>query len=409
LSAHFINGPLLVSFFYNIRYQPLWRKKPMTTAVTHKTNAHTTEATLFVAFELSEKTWKLGFTVGHGQKPRERNVTARHQERVLDEISLAKHRLGLPETAPVVSCYEAGREGFWLHRFLLAHGITNHVVDSSAIEVSRRQRRAKSDGLDVRKLLSMLIRYEQGEHQVWQVVKVPSVEAEDQRHLHRDLETLKRERASTTTRIQGLLSSQGIQVSTLAKLPEQLDTLRLWDGTPIPPGLRRRVLRVYAHHTFLNEQIAAIEAERRAQLQASSEASIDQIRQLMMLKGIGINGSWLLVMEFFGWRAFKNRREVGGLAGLTPTPYQSGESAREQGITKSGNPHVRWMITELAWSWLRFQPESALSVWFRERFGDGGKRLRRMGIVAVSRKLLIALWRFLETGVLPEGAVLKEG
>jgi transposase len=308
-----------------------------------------------------------------------------------------------------VSCYEAGREGFWLHRFLLAHGITNHVVDSSAIEVSRRQRRAKSDGLDVRKLLSMLIRYEQGEHQVWQVVKVPSVEAEDQRHLHRDLETLKRERASTTTRIQGLLSSQGIQVSTLAKLPEQLDTLRLWDGTPIPPGLRRRVLRVYAHHTFLNEQIAAIEAERRAQLQTSRDASIDQIRQLMMLKGIGINGSWLLVMEFFGWRAFKNRREVGGLAGLTPTPYQSGESAREQGITKSGNPHVRWMITELAWSWVRFQPESALSVWFRERFGDGGKRLRRIGIVAVSRKLLIALWRFLETGVLPEGAVLKEG
>src|SRR5689334_23181953 len=193
LSAHFINGALLVSFFYNIRYQPFWRKKPMTTAVTPKTNVHTTEATLFVAFELSEKTWKLGFTRGHGQKPRERNVTARHQERVLDEIALAKHRLGLPETAPVVSCYEAGREGFWLHRFLLAHGITNHVVDSSAIEVSRRQRRAKSDGLDVRKLLSMLIRYAQGEHQVWQVVKVPSVEAEDQRHLHRDLETLKRE------------------------------------------------------------------------------------------------------------------------------------------------------------------------------------------------------------------------
>src|SRR5215831_13401699 len=346
----------------------------MTTPSTYNGQENTTEATLFVALELSEKNWKLGFTTGAGQKPRERGMTARHQERMLDEIAQAKRRFGLPETTPVVSCYEAGREGFWLHRFLLAHGITNHVVDSSAIEVSRRQRRAKSDGLDVRKLLSMLIRYEQGEHQVWQVVKVPSVEAEDQRHLHRDLETLKRERASTTTRIQGLLSSQGIQVSTLAKLPEQLDTLRLWDGTPIPPGLRRRVLRVYAHHTFLNEQIAAIEAERRAQLQTSGDASIDQIRQLMMLKGIGINGSWLLVMEFFGWRAFKNRREVENLAGLTPTPYQSGESAREQGITKSGNPHVRWMITELAWGWLRFQPQSALSVWFRERYGSGGKR-----------------------------------
>lgn len=261
------------------------------------------EATLYVAFELSDTTWKLGFTTWHGQKPRERNVTARDQEGILNEIAQAKRRLGLPETAPVVSCYEAGREGFWLHRLLLAHEITNHVVDSSAIEVSRRQRRAKSDGLDVRKLLSMLIRYEQGEHRVWQVVNVPSVEAEDQRHLHRDLETLKRERASTTTRIKGLLSSQGIQVSTLTKLPDQLDALRLWDGSPIPPGLRRRI----------------------------------------------------------------------------PS------------------------------HWVRFQPESDLSVWFRQRFGGGGKRLRRIGIVAMSRKLLIALWRFLETGVLPEGAVLKEG
>jgi transposase len=381
----------------------------MTTAATRNMQDHTPEATLFVAFELSERTWKLGFTTGHGQKPRERSVAARQQERVLDEIAQAKRRLGLPETAPVVSCYEAGREGFWLHRFLQAHGITNHVVDSSAIEVSRRQRRAKSDGLDVRKLLSMLMRYHHGECQVWQVVKVPSVEAEDQRHLHRDLETLKRERASTTTRIKGLLSSQGLRVTSLNKLPEQLDALRLWDGSPIPLGLRRRVLRVYAHHQFLSEQIAEVEAERRARLQTSSDASTEQIRQLMLLKGIGINGAWLLVMEFFGGRAFKNRREVGGLAGFTPTPYQSGESAREQGITKSGNRHVRWMTTELAWSWLRFQPDSALSVWFRERFGGGGKRLRRIGIVAVARKLLIALWRFLETGAFPEGAVLKEG
>ncbi len=372
------------------------------------TTKATIEATLFMSFELSEKKWKLGFTTGPGQNPRERTVTARDQDRVLEEIASAKRRLKLPETAPVVSCYEAGRDGFWLHRFLEAHGITNHVVDSSAIEVSRRQRRAKSDGLDVRKLLSMRIRYEQGERQVWQVVNVPSVEAEDQRHLHRDLETLKRERASTTNRIKGLLSSQGIPVTNLTKLPEQLDALRLWDGSPIPPGLRQRVLRVYAHHQFLSEQIAEVEAERRTLLHDSTDASIDKIRQLMLLKGIGINGSWLLVMEFFGWRDFKNRREVGGLAGLTPTPYQSGESARDQGISKSGNRHVRWMTTELAWSWLRYQPESALSVWFRERYGSGGKRLRRIGIVAVARKLLIALWRFLKTGVLPEGAVLKE-
>jgi transposase len=380
----------------------------MTTPATRNVQEIMTEGTLFVAFELSEKTWKLGFTTGHGQKPRERTVPARQQERVLDEIAQAKRRLGLPASAAVVSCYEAGREGFWLHRFLQGHGITNHVVDSSSIEINRRRRRAKSDGLDVRKLLSMLMRYEQGERPVWQVVKVPSVEAEEQRHLHRDLETLKRERASTMTRIEGLLRSQGLRVPSLAKFPEQLEALRLWDGSPVPPGLRRRVLRVYAHDTFLSEQIAAVEVERRTLLQTSADASIDKIRQLMQLKGIGINGAWLLVMEFFGWRAFKNRREVGGLAGFTPTPYQSGESAREQGITKSGNRHVRWMTTELAWSWVRFQPDSALSVWFRERFGSGGKRLRRIGIVAVARKLLIALWRFLETGVIPAGAVLKE-
>jgi transposase len=380
----------------------------MMTTATHNAHDTTTERVLFVAFELSEKTWKLGFTTGHGQQPRERSIAACNQARLLQEVAQAKKRFGLPDTAPVVSCYEAGREGFWLHRFLQAQGITNYVVDSSSIEVNRRQRRAKSDGLDVRKLVSMLIRYAQGERAVWHVVHVPSVAAEDQRHLHRDLETLKQERASTTTRIKGLLSSQGVRLTSLSKLPEQLEALRLWDGSPLPSGLCRRVLRVYAHHQFLSQQIAELEAERRALLQTSQEAALEKVRQLMHLRGIGINGAWLLVMEFFGWRAFKNRREVGGLAGVTPTPYHSGESTREQGITKSGNRHVRWMTMELAWSWVRYQPGSALSCWFRERFGGGGKRLRRIGIVAVARKLLIALWRFLETGVLPEGAVLKE-
>jgi transposase len=189
----------------------------MSTAATHHANGNTTEAILFVAFELREQTWKLGFTTGPGQKPRERSMPARDHERVRDEIAQAKRRLGLPDMAPVVSGDEAGREGFWLHRFLLAQGITNHVVDSSSIEGNRRRRRAQSDGLDVRKLLSMLRRYAQGERQVWQVVKGPSVEAEDQRHLPRDLETLKRERASPTTRIKGLRSTQGIQVTTLTK------------------------------------------------------------------------------------------------------------------------------------------------------------------------------------------------
>jgi transposase len=287
----------------------------MTTTATHNAHDNTPERVLFVGFELSEKTWKLGFTTGHGEKPRERTVAARHQVHLLQEVAYAKRRFALPETAPVVSCYKAGREGFWLHRFLQAQGMANSVVDSSSIEVNRRRRRAKSDALDVRKLLSMLMRYHHGERQVWRVVNVPSMEAEDQRHLHRNLETVKQERASTTARIKGLLSSQGVRLTSLTKLPEQLEALRLWDGSPIPSGLRRRVLCVYAHYQFLSQQILELEAERRALLQSSPEARIEQVRQLMQLKGIGINGAWLLVMEFFGWRELQSRREVGGLAG----------------------------------------------------------------------------------------------
>jgi transposase len=284
----------------------------MTTTAAPNDHDTTTERVLFVAFELREKHGKLGFTTGHGHKPRERGISARHQERVLQEVAQAKKRFGLPESAPVVRCSEAGRDGFWLHRFLPAQGITNHVVDSSSIEVNRRKRRAKSDGLDVRKLLNMLIRFHHGARDVWRVVHVPSVEAEDGRHLHRDFETLKQERARTTTRIKGLLSSQGIRLASLSTFPEPLESLRLWDGAEIPSGLRRRVLRVWAHHALLSQQIAELEAERLALLRNAEDASIDQVRQLMMRQGIGINGSWVLVREFFAWRAFNNRREVGG-------------------------------------------------------------------------------------------------
>ena len=216
----------------------------MRTTAPHNEQGTTPERVLFMAFALSEKTWKLGFTTGPGQQPRARGVAARNQVRVLQEVAQAKQRFGLPESAPVVSCYEAGREGCWLHRFLQAQGITNHGVDSSAIEVNRRQRRAQSDGLDLRTLLRMLLRLHHGEREVWRVVHVPSVAAEDQRHLHRALESLKRERASTTARIKGLLRRQGLRLTPLNKVPKQLDALRLWEGTPMPSGLRQRLLRV---------------------------------------------------------------------------------------------------------------------------------------------------------------------
>jgi transposase len=243
LRVDWINGPLLVSFFSITVILLAWRRKPMTTIAPHNAHDTTPERILCVAFALREKTWKPGFTTGHGQTPRARSIAARSQTRVLQEVALAKRRCGLPATAPVVSGYEAGREGFWLHRFVAAQGITNHVVDSSSIAVNRHKRRAKSDALDVRKLLSMLRRYAHGERDMWRVVRVPSVEAEDQRHLHRDLETLKQERASTTTRIKGLLRSQGVRLTHGHKLPEQLEALRLWNGSPLPSGLRCRLLR----------------------------------------------------------------------------------------------------------------------------------------------------------------------
>jgi transposase len=215
----------------------------MMPTATRNEHDNTPAAVLFMAFELREKTWKLGCTTGHGQKPRERTVAACHQARLLQEVAQAKKRFGLPATAPVVRCYEAGREGCWLHRFLPAQGITTSVVDSASIAVKRRKRRAKSDGWDVRKLLSMLMRYAYGVREVWRVVHEPAVEAEDPRHVHRDLATLKQERTSTTTRIKGLLSSQGIRMTSLSTFPEQLEALRLWDGSPMPSGLRRRLLR----------------------------------------------------------------------------------------------------------------------------------------------------------------------
>jgi len=287
----------------------------MMTTATHNVHDTTPERVLFMAFALREKTWQLGCTTGHGQKPRERPGAARELARLLQESAPAKKRCGLPETALVISCDEAGRAGFWRHRFLPAHGITNQVVDSSSIAGNRRQRRATSDGLDVRKLVSMLRRYEPGERDVGRVGHGPAVAAEAGRHLHRDWATLKQERASTTTRIKGLLGGQGVRRRSVSTFPAQLDEVRLWDGAPIPEGRRRRLLRVWAHHEFLSQQMAEVEAQRRERLQTSQDASSDTVRQLMGLKGIGLNGAWLWVRAFFAWRDLKNRREVGGLAG----------------------------------------------------------------------------------------------
>jgi transposase len=365
------------------------------------------QAPLYLAFELSEKKWVLGFTIGLGQEPRKRTITARDLPALEQEISQAQQRFGLPDTARVLSCYEAGRDGFWLHRYLVAHQIENQVVDSASIEVNRRAKRAKTDRLDAGKLVSMLVRYDLGEHKLWSVVHVPSVEAEDARHLHRELLSLKADQTRHINRIKGLLTGQGVQLSVGAHFLKQLDVARLWDGTQLPPGVRARLEREYACCRSIHEHILELEAQRAKLIGTSTEPSVEKVRRLLRLCGIGENCAWLYVMEFFGWREFHNRREVGGLAGLAATPFDSGEQSRDQGISKAGNRPIRAMAIEIAWCWLRYQPDSELTRWYTERFGKGGKRLRKIGIVALARKLLIALWRYLEDGVIPAGAQLK--
>jgi transposase len=362
---------------------------------------------LYLAFELSQKWWKLGFTIGIAQGPRICNIAAGDLDALQTQIERAIQRFGLPADTPVLSCYEAGRNGFWLHRYLHSCGVENLVVDSSSIEVSRRARRAKTDKLDVNKLLAMLIRYHGGEQKVWRVVHVPSREAEDARQLHRELSTLKAERTRHSNRIKGLLTTQGVSIAMKANVPDPLETIRLWDGSRLREGLRMRLQREYQRWLFVNQQIDQLTTHREKLLKTSQQPNVEQVRQLMRLKGIGVNSAWLFVMEFFSWRAFRNRREVGACAGLTNTPYQSGDTRKDQGISKAGNSFVRAMAIEIAWSWLRNQPNSKLSRWYQQRFGHGSKRLRKIGIVALARKLLIALWRYLETGALPEGARLK--
>jgi transposase len=359
-----------------------------------------------LAFELSERTWKLGFTVGQGQRPRMRQVPAGALDRLAEEIARAKDRWDLTTDVSVVSCYEAGREGFWLHRYLAGQGIANVVVDSSSIEVNRRARRAKTDGLDLDGLLRLLERYIQGERRVWHVVRVPSVEAEDARHLHRSRETLQQERTRLMNRLHGLLTTQGLTVPFHADFIDRVAAARLWDGTAVPAGLQRRLRHVWAQLVFLNEQLADVDETRAALATDPQTVSGRCVTQLQTLHGIGAIGAWSLTTEIFGWRQIQNGRELGALVGLVPTPYQSGATSHERGISRAGNRHVRRMIVQLAWSWLRYQPLSALSRWYRERFSQG-RRLRRIGIVALARKLLVALWRYLAIGRVPEGALLK--
>jgi transposase len=367
-----------------------------------------TAKSLYIALELGQEKWLLACASEVAQKPRYRAVPARDLRRLDEEIAKAKARLGLPADAPVCTCYEAGRDGFWLHRALTARGVDNVVVDASSIEVNRRAKHAKTDPADAAQLLKLLCRYHAGERKVWSVVNVPTVTDEDQRQLHRGLKDLQRQQTECSNRIKGLLASQGLDAPVDAHFRTTLSQLRDWAGQAVPAALQQRILQEFTVWETLHRQVRDAANEQERQLREGTATYLEKVRRLMGLKAVGVRSAWILVLELFSWRRIKNGKELGALVGLTPTPYDSGKREREQGISKAGNKHVRSLIVELAWLWLRWQPGSALSQWYDRRFGSGNKRARKVGIVALARKLLIALWRYLERGVLPEGAVEKD-
>lgn len=369
---------------------------------------------LYIAFELADKKWKVKFGDGY-QNPSDYTIPAGDIASLTDKIERARRKFKVSEGCEVTSCYEAGRDGFWLHRHLEEQGVRNLVVDPASIEVNRRKRRAKTDGIDLKMLFEKLVRYDQGQKDVWRVAVVPSLEEEDARRPHRELERVQKEATQHKNRIRSLLKLHGITVGRIGGVNwgKTLEDLRCWDGSELPEKLKAELDRETQRLEVAREQIRKLEGERNQAIAQAQEAGaegnepIDQVVKLAKLKGIGPVSSWLFVMEVFGWRTFKNGKKVGGYSGMTGTPYDSGESQREQGISKAGNRRMRRMAVEIAWSWVRFQPNSELSRWFNERYASGGGRMRRIGIVALARKLLVALWRYLEKGVIPKGAEFK--
>ena len=356
---------------------------------------------LYMSLELGDRSWKL--TISDGRRgPSRYSVDAGDTAAVLDCVAKARTRCGVSAEARVHSCYEAGRDGWWLHRWLIAQGIDNILVDSASIEVNRRARRAKTDRLDGDKLLAMLLRHHAGER-VWSVLHEPTPADEDARRAHRELERLMHERTAHANRIGSLLVLHNLRPRIVIG---GRDWATWWDahGMQVPPELRAELERESARLALVKQQIKALEAARRQSLEDGKQP---MVAQLAKLRAIGPKGAWVLVKELFGWRRFANRRELAGCLGLAPTPYDSGASQVEQGISKAGNKRARSLLVELAWGWLRLQPASELTQWFYRRFAAGGTRMRRIGIVALARRLAIALWRYLQHGEIPAGAVLK--
>jgi transposase len=361
------------------------------------------EPTLYVAFELGKKDWKLAMTSGFGIEPWLRTISSGDLGAVARTLQEGRTRWRLPADARVASCYEAGRDGFWIHRALSAMGITNRVVDSASIEVNRRARRAKTDRLDALKLVGMLVRVCAGERRVWSEVRVPTVAVEAARQVSRERTGLTQEHTRLLNQMRGWLATWG------ATLPPRRQaawwtTVRDWAGAALPAEVQARLARADMRLEGITAQVAELEATQQTAVTAAAPSSA--LRQLVQLKGVATTSASVLLDEGLVWRAFRNRRQIGGLLGFAPTPYDSGASQREQGISGAGNARLQAVSIQLAWNWVRWQPHSALTRWYQTHFGKG-KRARRIGIVAVARKLVIALWRYVTTGVVPTGAIVK--
>ena len=372
-------------------------------AETRTLSGSVSEPTLYVAFELGKKEWKLAMTSGFGVAPWLRTVASRDWRAVERAIAQGRARFGLSAGAPVVSCYEAGRDGFWIHRALVHRGVDNRVVDSASIEVNRRARRAKTDRLDALKLVTMLVRVCAGEPHVWREVRVPPVAIEAARQVSRERTALTQDQTRLVNQMRGWLATWG------AGLPSRRRgswwaRVRDWAGAALPAEVQARLARAEVRLQALHAQIAALDAQQHAAVRRATPNSA--VRQLVQLKGVATTSASVLLDEGLVWRAFRNRRQIGGLLGFAPTPYASGETVREQGISRAGNARLQAVSIQLAWNWVRWQPHSALTRWYQAHWGKG-KRARRIGIVAVARKLVIALWRYVTSGVVPDGAILK--
>jgi transposase len=363
-----------------------------------------------VLFELSKAKWLLGVILPDSQKMSRYTIAGGDLVALRARLTNAMEkaaRSGKP--VRIVACYEAGRDGHWLHRWLTAQGVICYEVDPSSIDVPRRRRRAKTDRIDLETLRRALFAHLRGEPRACSMVHVPSVEDEDRKRRTRERERLRKERNAHSNRIKSLLFGQGIRDANPFRsgFIAGLDQVRTGDGRVLPLRLKEEIIREHERLWLVAKQLHALEAKSQAEVRAAAPGSAGaKIRQLIDLRSIGFVSGHQLVNEVF-YRSFNNRRQVGSYLGLTGTPYDSGQSRREQGISKAGNPRARKVAVELAWLWLRHQPGSELSRWFHARVGNQKGRIRRIALVALARKLMVALWRYLTTGLVPAGAELR--